>query len=99
MEAITWHQLGFSAKPVGFLNVDGFYDGLLAFFEHATAEGFIRRKAGAMYVTATSAGDLLDALEAYVTPGGLIDAARAAAEAAGLPRGQPPPDADAERFM
>ena len=100
MEAITWHQLGFSAKPVGFLNVDGFYDKLLAFFEQATAEGFIRRQPnGPLYVTATSAGELLDALEAYVPPRGLIDAAKDAALKAGLPPGQPPPDTDANKFM
>ena len=98
LEAITWHQLGFSAKPVGFLNVDGFYDQLLAFFEHATAEGFIRRKAGAMFVTATSAAALLDALEAYTPPQSLLDAARAAAAAAGLPAGVVP-DADPAKFM
>ena len=100
MEAITWHQLGFSAKPVGFLNVDGFYDKLLAFFEQATAEGFIRRQPGGpLYVTATSAPALLDALESYVAPPGLIDAARDAAQKAGLPPGQPPTDADADKFM
>jgi predicted Rossmann-fold nucleotide-binding protein len=100
LEAITWHQLGFSAKPVGFLNVDGFYDGLLSFFEQATQEGFIKRRAsGPLYVTATSADALLDALEAYVPPPGLIDAAKAAAQQAGLPRDQPPPDADANAFM
>ena len=100
LEAVTWHQLGFSAKPVGFLNVDGFYDQLLAFFEHATREGFIRRNAaGPLYVTATSASELLDALEAYVAPQSLLDAARAAAQKAGLPPGQAPPDADADKFM
>jgi uncharacterized protein (TIGR00730 family) len=98
LEAITWHQLGFSAKPVGFLNVDGFYDQLLAFFEHATAEGFIKRSSGAMFVTAATATELLDALEAYTPPQSLLEAARAAAAAAGLPAGVVP-DADPAKFM
>ena len=98
LEAITWHQLGFSAKPVGFLNVDGFYDQLLAFFEHATAEGFIKRKSGAMFVTAATAAELLDALEAYTPPQSLLEAARQAAAAAGLPAGVVP-DADPAKFM
>lgn len=99
LEAITWFQLGFSAKPVGFLNVNGFYDQLLSFFEHATEEGFIKRRAAPLYVTAKSAEALLDALEACVAPVGLIEAARLAAEQAGLPKGQAPPDTDPDKFM
>lgn len=38
LEVITWQQLGYHAKPVGLLNVEGFYDPLMAFFRHAIAE-------------------------------------------------------------
>jgi predicted Rossmann-fold nucleotide-binding protein len=38
MEMVTWQQLGFHTKPVGVLNVNGFYDSLLAFFDHCVAE-------------------------------------------------------------
>jgi uncharacterized protein (TIGR00730 family) len=41
-ETFTWLQLGFHDKPVGLLNVDGFYDHLLAFLRHAAAERFLR---------------------------------------------------------
>jgi hypothetical protein len=41
-ETLTWAQLGFHDKPIGLLNVAGFYDGLLAFLEHVVAQGFIR---------------------------------------------------------
>jgi uncharacterized protein (TIGR00730 family) len=41
-EAVTWTQLGVHAKPCGLLNVAGFYDGLLAFLEHALAQEFLR---------------------------------------------------------
>lgn len=41
-EILTWSQLGFHAKPVGLLNVAGFYDPLLALFDHAVAEKFMR---------------------------------------------------------
>jgi uncharacterized protein (TIGR00730 family) len=41
-ETFTWLQLGFHARPVGLLNVDGFYDDLLAFLRHAAAERFLR---------------------------------------------------------
>jgi predicted Rossmann-fold nucleotide-binding protein len=33
MEVVTWQQLGFHDKPVGVLNIDGFYDSLLRFFD------------------------------------------------------------------
>lgn len=38
LEISTWQQLGLHRKPVGILNVNGFYDGLLAFLDHATQE-------------------------------------------------------------
>lgn len=50
-EMLTWSQLGIHAKPVGVLNVDGFYDQLVAFMEHVKEEGFIRpQHAGLMMV-------------------------------------------------
>lgn len=42
LEALTWTQLGFHQKPCALLNVDGFYDHLLDFLNHARAEGFIK---------------------------------------------------------
>lgn len=42
IEVLTWNQLGLMAKPVVFLDVDGFYDGLLEFFERSVAAGFVR---------------------------------------------------------
>ncbi len=41
-EIFTWLQLGFHDKPVGLLNVAGFYDHLLVFLRYATAEKFMR---------------------------------------------------------
>jgi uncharacterized protein (TIGR00730 family) len=41
-EMVTWAQLGIHAKPIGLLNVSGFYDGLRAFVGHQVAEGFVR---------------------------------------------------------
>ena len=38
VEMITWQQLGLHVKPVGFLNINGFYDQLLAFFDHCVQE-------------------------------------------------------------
>lgn len=42
VEMLTWAQLGLHAKPCGLLNVRGYFDGLLAFVDHAAREGFVR---------------------------------------------------------
>ncbi len=42
MEMITWNQLGFQAKPIGFLNVEGYYDGLFRFLSGVESEGFVK---------------------------------------------------------
>ncbi len=44
-EMVTWAQLGIHAKPIGLLNVDGFYDGLMGFVRHQQEEGFVRHGA------------------------------------------------------
>jgi len=41
-EMLTWLQLRLQAKPVGLLNVEGYFDSLLQFLEHAAGEGLIR---------------------------------------------------------
>jgi uncharacterized protein (TIGR00730 family) len=41
-EVTTWAQLNYHLKPVGLLNVGGYYDRLLEFLAHAAGEGFIR---------------------------------------------------------
>ena len=40
-EVWTWRQLGFHNKPIGLLNVDGYYDGLLGFMQNTVAKGFV----------------------------------------------------------
>jgi uncharacterized protein (TIGR00730 family) len=53
-EMLTWSQLGIHAKPVGVLNVGGFYDGLVGFVGHLQGEGFVRAEhAGLMMVEST----------------------------------------------
>lgn len=41
-EALSWAQLGYHARPVGLLNVAGYYDGLLAFVRTMGETGFVR---------------------------------------------------------
>ena len=47
-EMLTWSQLGIHAKPVGLLNVGGYYDLLAGFVGHAHQEGFIRAQHAAL---------------------------------------------------
>jgi uncharacterized protein (TIGR00730 family) len=42
-EMVTWLQLRLQAKPVGVVNVEGYFDALLRFLEHCATQGFIRR--------------------------------------------------------
>jgi uncharacterized protein (TIGR00730 family) len=64
-EILTWGQLGFHVKPMGLLNVNGFYDPLLALFDRAVADGFLRPENRAMALAASDIGHLLDAMAAY----------------------------------
>ena len=44
MESVTWAQLGIHDKRCAVLNVNGFFDQLLAFLDHAVDSGFIKRQ-------------------------------------------------------
>ncbi|CAD6211154.1 unnamed protein product [Miscanthus lutarioriparius] len=60
LEMITW------ASTVGLLNVDGYYDSLLAFIDQAVEDGFISPSARGIIVQAPTAQELMDKLEEYV---------------------------------
>ncbi|KAK7278718.1 hypothetical protein RJT34_23754 [Clitoria ternatea] len=66
LEIITWAQLGIHSKPVGLLNVDGFYNSLLSFIDKAVDEGFISPKARRIIVSAPTAKQLVRELEEHV---------------------------------
>ncbi len=57
LELLTWNQLGLIAKPVVFLDIDGYFAALLAFFDHAVAAGFVRSSHRALAQRATSVDD------------------------------------------
>lgn len=63
IEMLTWAQLGLHAKPCGVLNVDGYYDGLLAFLDHGVAEGFLAPAHRAYLSVADEPAALLAALQ------------------------------------
>ncbi|MEM5429091.1 TIGR00730 family Rossman fold protein [Cupriavidus oxalaticus] len=63
-ETFTWLQLGYHDKPVGLLNVGGFYDGMLGFLGHAVQEGFLKQVHADLLHVADLPGALLDQLAA-----------------------------------
>jgi uncharacterized protein (TIGR00730 family) len=63
-EAVTWGQLGIHAKPIGLLDVDGYFDALLAFVERAVTDGFVRSEHRALLRVASDPATLLDLLTA-----------------------------------
>jgi uncharacterized protein (TIGR00730 family) len=63
-EILTWSQLGIHSKPVGVLNVDGFYDLLLRALDRAVEERFIRLHHRELIIEDTEADRLLRSLEA-----------------------------------
>ena len=70
-EILTWAQIGLHSKPVGLLNVFGYFDPLLGMLELALNEGFIYNEHRLLLHTAQDPEVLLDALLVYQTPDGL----------------------------
>lgn len=67
-EIWTWAQIGLHAKPLGFLDVDGFYGHLHTFLDHMTAEGFLKARHRAMVAVEADPKTLLDGFAAYQPP-------------------------------
>jgi uncharacterized protein (TIGR00730 family) len=64
-EAISWAQLGYHNKPVGLLNINGFYDHLIAFNQHMIATGFIRPAHAGIMIVGDTLPELLGTMAAY----------------------------------
>lgn len=67
-EVTTWTQLNYHLKPVGLLNVNGYYDPLLAWVAHAHHEGFIREIHRHLMLSATEPEDLIELLRTARIP-------------------------------
>jgi hypothetical protein len=68
LEILTWAQLGIHGKPVGVVNVGGYYDALRSLVERAVTEGFIRPEYAALLLFAPTAGELLDRFAGWARP-------------------------------
>jgi uncharacterized protein (TIGR00730 family) len=68
IEVLTWGQLRFHEKPCGLLNVRGYFDHLLAFFDHTQAEGFLRPENRSMLMCDDDPAALIQKFERYTAP-------------------------------
>lgn len=58
-EALTWTQLGLQSKPCGILNVEGYFDPLIGFLDHAVREGFLAAENRAILLVETDPARLV----------------------------------------
>jgi uncharacterized protein (TIGR00730 family) len=70
LEMLTWTQLGIHSKPLGLLDVAGYWTPLLTLLAHATREAFIRGEDRTLHVSADTPAVLLDRLDAWKLPDG-----------------------------
>jgi uncharacterized protein (TIGR00730 family) len=68
LEVATWTQLGLHAKPVGVLDVRGYYDPLMRVLDHAVSEGFLTPKHREVIAFEDDPGRLLDLLDRWEMP-------------------------------
>lgn len=68
LEALTWAQLGHHQKPIGFLNVDGYYDPLLSMFDHAISNNYIFPEHRGLFVESGDPVELLALMDNFTIP-------------------------------
>lgn len=64
-ELLTWKQLGLHRQPIGLLNVNGYFDHLVAQMDHMMAQGFLAPQHRASLIVGTAVNELLDNLVAH----------------------------------
>lgn len=64
-EVTTWAQIGMHHKPVGVLNIDGYWDGLLTYLERAVSDQLLKEQNHQLLLRASTPAEMLDALESY----------------------------------
>ncbi len=67
-EVLTWAQLGMHDKPCGLLNVNGYFDPMVAFIDHAVAQQFVSPASRSLVIVESSPETLLHRFEQYVAP-------------------------------
>lgn len=65
-EVITWGQLGLQQKPIGLVNVEGFFDPIFELMDHAIREGFVKPEHRHVVVSSPSPAELLEGIRCKV---------------------------------
>lgn len=64
-EVLTYNQLRIFDKPIGLLNINGYFNGLLEFFDHSVSEHFVRQEHRNNILVSDHAADLIKRMESY----------------------------------
>ena len=67
-EMITWAQLGLHKKPIGVLNIDGFYDNLISLVQNMVDKGFLKQVNRDMLLISNTIDELLEMMRNYQAP-------------------------------
>jgi uncharacterized protein (TIGR00730 family) len=67
-EIVTWTQLGIQIKPCALLNIEGYWDGLLSFVDHAVQEDFVRAENRRLILVGSTPEDVLDKIAGWKPP-------------------------------
>jgi len=67
-EMLTWAQLGLHHKPIGLLNVMGYYEAFKVFIDNMVREGFVSEDVSKMLLMSDSIDELLEQMDNYVAP-------------------------------
>jgi len=67
-EMLTWGQLGLHQKPIGLLNVNGYYNHLIQFLDRMVEQGLLKKINRDMVLISTNIDDLLSQMKAYEAP-------------------------------
>ena len=67
-EILTWSQLGLHQKPIGLLNIQGYYDQLIGFIDHSVEEQFVKVEHRSMLLVDSQSKPLLKSMASYRAP-------------------------------
>jgi len=67
-EMLTWAQLGIHTKPIGLLNVAGYFSQMLAWLDRSVEEGFLKQTHHQLLLRAEQPAELIDMLQRYRAP-------------------------------
>ena len=67
-EILTWAQLGLHQKPIGLINIDGYYDGLLQQIQRMIKDGLLKAETADMLQTGNTLEEVMAKMNTYVAP-------------------------------